>query len=97
MLPGETVTVKIPDRRKAPNVGHTDETRQGRNDGTFTKTAKTMVGAGPSSDIGDVVLPVQQGELGAGSGQITNAARAAALGNRDLLDLGRPIWLARKS
>ncbi len=41
-LPGETVTVKIPDRRKAPNVGHTDETRQGRNDGTFTKTDKTM-------------------------------------------------------
>ena len=41
-LPGETVTVKIPDRRKAPSVGHTDETRQGRNDGTFTKTDKTM-------------------------------------------------------
>ena len=41
-LPGETVTVKIPDRRKAPSVGHTDETRQGRNDGTLTKTDKTM-------------------------------------------------------
>ena len=41
-LPGDSVTVKIPDRRKAPSVGHTDETRQGRNDGTFTKTDKTM-------------------------------------------------------
>ncbi len=41
-LPGETVTVKIPDRRKAPSVGHTDETRQGRNDGALTKTDKTM-------------------------------------------------------
>ena len=39
---GESITVKIPARRKAPAVGHTDETRQGRNDGTLTKTDKTM-------------------------------------------------------
>ena len=36
-LPSEAITVKIPARRKAPEVGHTDETRQGRNDGTLTK------------------------------------------------------------
>jgi len=39
---GDAITVKIPARRKAPNVGHTDETQQGRNDGTLTKTDKTM-------------------------------------------------------
>ncbi len=40
-LPSEAITVKIPARRKAPEVGHTDETRQGRNDGTLTKTVTT--------------------------------------------------------
>ena len=41
-LPSETVTVTIPARRGAPNVGYTNETRRGRNDGTLTKTDKTM-------------------------------------------------------
>ena len=41
-FPSSGVAVTIPDRRKAPEVGHTDETRLGRNDGTFTKTDKTM-------------------------------------------------------
>ena len=41
-LPSDSITVKIPARRKAPSVGHTDETRQGRNDGALTKTDKAM-------------------------------------------------------
>jgi len=41
-LPSDPITVKIPARRKAPAVGHTDETRQGRKDGTLTRTDKTM-------------------------------------------------------
>ena len=39
---GDAITVKIPARRMAPAVDHTDETQQGRNDGTLTKTDKTM-------------------------------------------------------
>ena len=41
-LPSDPITVKIPDRREAPNVGHTDETRQGRKDGALTRTDSTM-------------------------------------------------------
>ena len=41
-LPGESTTIKVPARRKAPDVGHTDETKLGRNDGTLTDTDKTM-------------------------------------------------------
>ena len=41
-LPGESTTVKVPMRRKAPDVGHTDETRLGRKDGALTETDKTM-------------------------------------------------------
>ena len=40
--PSEPATVKIPARRSAPAVGHTDETRRGRNDGTMTGTDRTM-------------------------------------------------------
>ncbi len=41
-LPGEYTTIKVPVRRDAPDVGHTDETRLGRNDGSLTETSKTM-------------------------------------------------------
>ena len=34
--------VHVPERRDAPNVGHTDETKDGRKDGTLTGTDKTM-------------------------------------------------------
>ncbi|MDE7245683.1 MAG: S-layer homology domain-containing protein [Oscillospiraceae bacterium] len=41
-LPGESTTIKVPARRNAPNVGHTDETKLGRNDGALTDTDPTM-------------------------------------------------------
>ena len=40
--PSEPATVKVPARRRAPSVGHTDETRRGRSDGTLTNTSRTM-------------------------------------------------------
>ncbi len=40
--PSEPISVKIPARREAPDVGHTDETVKGKNDGTLTDTDRTM-------------------------------------------------------
>lgn len=40
--PSDPISVKIPDRREAPAVGHTDETVRDRKDGTLTQTEKTM-------------------------------------------------------
>lgn len=40
--PSEAISVRIPARRAAPDVGHTDETAKGKNDGSLTDTNKTM-------------------------------------------------------